>query len=292
MWKKLLKSDAAASRRTKDSTMSYLVAILNQKGGTGKTTTTINLGAALASRGFRTLMVDLDPQGHTTIGIGLEPDSFKESMAEVFAIPKKSLNDVVVATYVPNLFVAPATIHLAQAAEQVYSRVFREAILAQALIDADFDFVIIDCPPSLGVLTTNSLFACDFIIIPCQISRYSLDGLADLLTTIETVKSLGLEELFQGDHFRILLTMFDKRNRVTNEYILEQLKPYREKTFATRVMKNEALNQAQIAQKSIFDFDPKSSGAQDYYQLTTEFLEIWQKRISLPEKRPNLQSCL
>lgn len=272
--------------------MSFIVAILNQKGGTGKTTTAINLSAALAFRGFRTLMVDLDPQGHTTIGIGLEPDSFRESMAEVFSVPKKSLNDVVMPTYIPKLFVAPATIHLAQAAEQVYSRVFREAILAQSLKGADFEFVIIDCPPSLGVLTTNSLFACDFIIIPCQISRYSLDGLADLLTIIETVKSLGLEELFQGDHFRILLTMFDKRNRVTNEYILEQLRPYREKTFATIVMKNEALNQAQIAQKSIFDFDPKSSGAQDYQLLTTEFLEIWQKRSSLPEKRPNLHHCL
>ena len=271
--------------------MPFIVAILNQKGGTGKTTTTINLGAALAFQGHRTLMVDLDPQGHTTIGIGVEPESFRESMAEVFTIPKKIINEVVVATYIPKLFVAPATIHLAQAAEQVYSRVFREAILAQALKGLDFEFVIIDCPPSLGVLTTNSLYACDFIIIPCQISRYSLDGLADLLTTIETVKSLGLEELFQGDHFRIMLTMFDKRNRITNEYILEQLKPYREKTFATAIMKNEALNQAQIAQKSIFDYDPRSSGAQDYYQLTAEFLEIWQKRNNLPEKRPNLQSC-
>ena len=272
--------------------MAFIVAILNQKGGTGKTTTTINLAAGLAFRGYRTLMVDLDPQGHTTIGIGVEQDTFQESMAEVFTVPKKSISDVVKPTYLLNLFVAPATIHLAQAAEAVYSRVFREAILAQALKDADYDFAIIDCPPSLGVLTTNSLFACDFIIIPCQISRYSLDGLADLLTTIETVKSLGLEELFQGDHFRILLTMFDKRNRVTNEYILGQLKPYRDKTFSTPVMKNEALNQAQIAQKSIFDFDPKSSGAQDYNQLTDEFLEIWQKRNSLPENRPNLQRCL
>ena len=291
-WKKLLKFDASSVPGTKGSIMPFIVAILNQKGGTGKTTTTINLAAALALQGHRTLMVDLDPQGHTTIGIGVEQNSFRESMAEVFTIPKKSINEVVVPTYIPKLFVAPATIHLAQAAEAVYSRVFREAILAHALKDVDFEFVIIDCPPSLGVLTTNSLYACDFIIIPCQISRYSLDGLADLLTTIETVKSLGLEELFRGDHFRVLLTMFDKRNRVTNEYILEQLKPYREKTFATPIMKNEALNQAQIAQKSIFDYDPKSSGALDYYQMTAEFLEIWQKRNSLPEKRPNLQSCL
>ncbi len=272
--------------------MPHITAIINQKGGTGKTTTTINLGAALAYQGYRTLIVDLDPQAHTTIGLGVELDGGAQSMAEVMTVPKKGVGEVAVASYILGLDLAPAHIRLARAAEQVYTRVFREAILAQALKNSDYDFVLIDCPPSLGVLTTNSLYACDFIIIPCQISRYSLDGLADLLTTVETVKNLNMEELFQGDHFRILLTMFDKRNRVTNEYILEQLKPYRDKTFNTMVMKNEALNQAQIAQKAIFDFDSRSSGAQDHVQLTAEFLEIWRKRNNLPEKRPSLQSCL
>jgi chromosome partitioning protein len=271
--------------------MSHVVAIINQKGGTGKTTTAINLGAGVAYNGYRTLLVDLDPQAHTTIGIGIDSDSSKESMAEVISIPKKSITDVVVETYIPWLHLAPSHIGLARAAEQAYARVFREAILANALKELDYDFIIIDCPPSLGVLTTNSLYACDFIIIPCQISRYSLDGLADLLTTIETVKALSPEELFQGDLFRILLTMYDRRNRVTNDYILEQLKPYRDKTFATPIMKNEALNQAQIAQKSIFDFDPKSVGAYDYQHLTDEFLGLCQRRNSLPEKRPSWQSC-
>ena len=139
-------------------------------------------------------------------------------------VPSMSISEVVVPTYILGLDVAPAHIHLARAAEQVYTRVFREAILAQSLKDADYDFVLIDCPPSLGVLTTNSLYACDFIVIPCQISRYSLDGLADLLTTIED----GQEPVPWKTSIRetcsaILLTMFDKRNRVTNEYILEQL---------------------------------------------------------------------
>ena len=272
--------------------MSHIVAIINQKGGTGKTTTTLNLGAALAYQGYRTLIVDLDPQGHTSIGIGIEPDVIAASMADILLIPKKRISEVAMPTYILGLDIAPAHIHLARAAEQVYTRVFREAILATALKDVDYDFVLIDCPPSLGVLTTNSLYACDFIIIPCQISRYSLDGLADLLTTVETVKNVSMEDLFQEDLFRILLTMFDKRNSITNEYILEQLKPYREKTFTSIIMKNEALNQAQIAQKAIFDYEPRCSGSMDHSQLCLEFLEIWRKRNSLPAKRPSLQGCL
>jgi len=272
--------------------MSHIVAIINQKGGTGKTTTTLNLGAALAYQGYRTLIVDLDPQGHTSIGIGIEPDAAAGSMSDILLVPKKRISEVAMPTYILGLDIVPAHIHLAQAAEQVYTRVFREAILANALKDVDYDFVLIDCPPSLGVLTTNSLYACDFIVIPCQISRYSLDGLADLLTTVETVKNVSMEDLFQEDLFRILLTMFDKRNSITNEYILEQLKPYREKTFTTIIMKNEALNQAQIAQKAIFDYEPRCPGSLDYSKLCLEFLEIWRKRNSLPAKRPSLQGCL
>ena len=235
--------------------------------------------------------MDLDPQGHTTIGIGIDPDNLGESMAEVFTVPKKRIQEVSRHTYILGLDIAPAHIRLAMAAEQVYTRVFREAILAQALKATDYDFTLIDCPPSLGVLTTNSLYACDFIIIPCQISRYSLDGLADLLTTVETVKNENMADLFLEDRFRILLTMFDRRNRITNEYILEQLRPYRDKTFQAIINKNESLNQAQIAQKAIFDYDPRFSGAQDYLQLTAEFVDLWQKRNSLPEKAPNWQSC-
>ncbi|OPX20747.1 MAG: hypothetical protein BZ151_02430 [Desulfobacca sp. 4484_104] len=272
--------------------MPVIVAIINQKGGTGKTTTTINLGAGLAYQGFQTLLVDLDPQGHTTLGMGVEPDSFEESMAEVISIPRKNIADVILATYINGLFLAPSHIKLARAAEQVYSRLFRETILQQALRPLDYDFILIDCPPSLGVLTANSLYTSQFVIIPCQMSRYSLDGLADLLTTIEEVKNLDGEELFSGNFFRILLTMFDKRNRVTNEFILEQLRPYLEVTFATIIMRCEALNQAHIAQRAVFDYDAKSTGARDYYHLTQEFLYLCQKRNCLPEKRPNLLSML
>jgi chromosome partitioning protein len=259
----------------------YRVSIINQKGGTGKTTTTINLGAALAYLGFSTLLVDLDPQGHTTIGLGVDPDSFLESMAEVMRIPKKPVADITMFTYVPKLYLAPANIHLASVAEQIYARIFREAILYQALQGLPYDFILIDCPPSLGVLTINALYACDLIIIPCQISRYSLDGLADLLTTVEHVKALKPQELFKGDIFRILLTMYDRRNRVTNQFVLEEIRPYWNKTFQTIIMKNEALNQSQIAQKAVFDFDPESSGSLDYHNLAVEFLQLYHRRTGV-----------
>ncbi len=260
----------------------YIVSIINQKGGTGKTTTTVNLGAALAYLGFTILLVDLDPQGHTTIGVGVDPDSFLESMAEVMIVPKKPVSDITLPTYIPNLFLAPAHIHLAPVAEQVYSRIFREAILYQALQGLPYDFILIDCPPSLGVLTINALYACDLIMIPCQISRYSLDGLADLLTTVEHVKALKPQDLFKGDLFRILLTMYDRRNRVTNHYVLEEIKPYWNKTFQTIIMKNEALNQSQIAQKAVFDYDPDSSGSMDYHNLAVEFLQVYHRRTGVP----------
>ena len=264
----------------------YLVSIINQKGGTGKTTTTVNLGAALAYLGFATLLVDLDPQGHTTIGVGIDPDSFLESMAEVMIVPKKPVSDITLPTYIPGLFLAPAHIHLAPVAEQVYSRIFREAILYQALQGLPYDFILIDCPPSLGVLTINALYACDLILIPCQISRYSLDGLADLLTTVEHVKALKPQDLFKGDLFRILLTMYDRRNRVTNHYVLEEIKPYQNKTFQTIIMKNEALNQSQIAQKAVFDYDPESSGSMDYHNLAVEFLQVYHRRTGIsPEEK-------
>jgi len=195
-------------------------------------------------------------------------------MHDVMTTPKLSLKDVVIPSYIKNLDIAPSHIKLASGAEQMYSRMFRETVLLNSMksLEKAYKFAIIDCPPALRVLTTNALYASDFIIVPCQMSRYSLDGLADLLDTIEIVKNKNSPEQEEMEHLRILLTMFDKRNKITNEFILNQLKPYEKWIFKTIIMKNESLNQSQMAQKSIFDFDAKSTRARDYEALTKEIL--------------------
>jgi len=250
------------------------VCITNQKGGTGKSTTAINLASCLVSLGKKTLLIDMDPQAHSTIGIGIEPSGLEKSMHDVMVTPKFSLKNVIMSSYIKNLDIAPSHIKLASGAEQMYSRMFRETILLNSMrgLEKAYKFAIIDCPPALGVLTTNALYASDFIIVPCQMSRYSLDGLADLLDTIEIVKNKTTSEQEKMQHLRILLTMFDKRNKITNEFVLKQLEPYNEWIFETIIMRNESLNQAQMAQRSIFDFEPKSTEARDYEALTKEIL--------------------
>ena len=247
--------------------------IINQKGGTGKTVTSMNLSGGLAKKGLKTLLIDMDPQGHSTIGIGINPAELKGSMYDVLA-SRLPMEDVIVPSYIPGLDIAPAHIKLASGAEQLYSKMFRESILFQALrgYEDTYDFITIDCPPALGVLTVNALYASDFIIVPCQMSRYSLDGLSDLLDTIGAIKAQNGKDQEGLKFLGILLTMFDKRNKVTNEFILSQLEPYRERMFETVIMKNEALNQASIAQKVIFDFEPNSQGSSDYKALTMEIL--------------------
>jgi len=184
------------------------------------------------------------------------------------------LKEVIRKTYIKDLNLVASHISLARTAEQIYTRLYKEATLNKAIqpIKKDYNFIIIDCPPSLGVLTINALFASDFLIVPCQMSRYSLDGLSDLMDVVRAVKNTGDEKDKNMSYLRILLTMFDVRNKITNEFILKELEPFKDRIFKTKIMKNEALNQAQITQKSIFDFDPKSRGAENYKELTKEIL--------------------
>ena len=215
-----------------------------------------------------------DCQSHSTIGLGIEIEDQSSSISKILSNLETPLKEVITKTYIKNLNIAPSHISLARTAEQIYTKLYKEATLNKAIqpIKKDYDFIIIDCPPSLGVLTINALFASDFLIVPCQMSRYSLDGLSDLMDVVRAVKNTGEEKNKNMSYLRILLTMFDVRNKITNEFILKELEPFKERIFKTKIMKNEALNQAQITQKSIFDFDPKSRGADNYKELTKEIL--------------------
>lgn len=252
--------------------MLKIISIINQKGGVGKTTTSINLASGLAIQGKKVLLIDLDPQAHSTIGLGVEPESFTYAIHNVL-LKNKGIKDIILKTNVKNLFLAPSHIRLDKAEQQLTPEFFKEAFLYKIIKDLnEYDFIVIDCRPALGTLTVNALYACNFIIVPCEMGRYSLDGFSDLLETIENVKnSNGLGK--QKD-IRILLTKFDSRNKVSNDWIFQQLDPYKDLIFDTIIRKNEALNQAHMVQKPIFHLSPNCVGAQDYEKLTIEFLKI------------------
>ena len=247
-----------------------IIASCNQKGGTGKTVTAIELSCGLAKSGRKTLLIDLDPQAHATVGLGIELERGQPSIKNILVDQQLEIADVAIKTKIDNLNIVPSDIRLSTSAEQLYTKIYREQILSKCLkpVRDKYSYIIIDCPPNLGVLTVNAIYAADFLIIPCQMSRYSLDGIADLLDTIEQLKG------GKFDNYRILLTMMDSRNKTTNQYILDQLKDFEDKMFQTRIFRSEALNQARIAQEPIFNFDPKGRGSENYKQLTDEILAL------------------
>jgi chromosome partitioning protein len=258
------------------------VAIINQKGGVGKTTTSINLAVGLVERGQRVLLVDLDPQAHSTIGLGVEPGNFQTALHEIL-ISKKTIRDSIVEVdNINGLGLVPSHIRLDKTEQLLAPEMFRESRLKKALktIEANYDFTVIDCRPTLGVLTVNALYASDLIVVPCDMSRYALEGFADLMETIDNVKNSLPHD--KAGFIRILLTKYDKRKTVSNDWIMEQLKDYESLLFDTRIRHNEALNQAQMATLSIFQFSPKSSGAEDYRSLTQEFL-TWGNGPAAPQ---------
>ena len=247
-----------------------IIAIINQKGGVGKTTSSINIAAGLARKGQKTLLIDLDPQAHSTIGLGIEPETFQVSISDVLA-KKKPIKDVILSTQMENLFVVPSHIRLDKIEQQLTPELFRETFLHKAIQNSGFDFIVIDCRPTLGTLTINALYASNFIIVPCEMGRYALDGFADLMETIDHVKNNALDK---AQFIRILLTKYDSRNKVSNDWVFQQLEPFQDLIFKTYIRRNEALNQSQMAQEPIFTFKADSVGAQDYEALINEFLSL------------------
>lgn len=248
--------------------MARVIAVANQKGGVGKTTTAVNLGACLASLGKRVLLIDIDPQGNTTSGIGINKADVRYDIYDVL-INEVNAIDAILPTEVENLRILPATIQLAGAEIELVPTMSREVRLRQALqpLKDQYDYMLIDCPPSLGLLTVNSLTASDSVLIPIQCEYYALEGLSQLLNTIRMVqKHLNTHLEIEG----VLLTMLDARTNLGLQVIEEVKKYFREKVYSTIIPRNVRLGEAPSHGQSIIQYDPRSRGAEVYLELAKE----------------------
>ncbi|MCL4449235.1 MAG: AAA family ATPase [Actinobacteria bacterium] len=245
-----------------------ILAIANQKGGVGKTTTAINLGASLAEIGFRVLIIDLDPQGNATTGLGIDPKSFDMSTYDVL-MHDVNMEDCIEPTSLKNLFLAPSSIDLAGAEIELVSAFSRELKLKKsiALIEDDYDFIIIDCPPSLGLLTVNALAATKEIVVPIQCEYYALEGLGQLLRNVELVKTSLNPDLRIGF---IVLTMYDGRTKLSDEVAREVKQHFDSLVCKSIIPRSVRLSEAPSFGKPITVFDPSSRGSIAYRQLAKE----------------------
>ena len=245
------------------------VAIANQKGGVGKSTTAINLGAALALQGEKVLLVDLDPQGNATSGLGVDRDSIDHSVYDIL-VTEVSAEDVIEPTSVRNLHVIPATIDLAGAEIELVSTFSREYRLRNALnrLDADYDFIIIDCPPSLGLLTINAMTAANEVLVPVQCEYYALEGVGQLLKNVELVtNNLNPELIVEG----VVMTMFDGRTNLASEVVDQVRAHFGETAYETIIPRTVRLSEAPSFGEPIEAFDEMSRGAIAYRELGREF---------------------
>ncbi len=250
--------------------MAKIIAITNQKGGVGKTTTSVNLSACVAAEGRRVLVVDADPQGNTSSGLGVHPEENTPTIYEVMA-GSVTLEDALCETSVPGLMLLPSDIRLAGAEIELASMQHRERILSKALSGAadQFDYIFIDCPPSLGLITLNALFASDGVIIPIQCEYYALEGVSALMGTIQKVQKMHKHLNIEG----IVLTMLDARTNLGVQVAQEVRKVFKTKVYKTVIPRNVRLGEAPSHGLPIHLYDPRSLGAQSYQQLAREFLE-------------------
>lgn len=251
--------------------MGKIIAIANQKGGVGKTTSAINLASSLGVLEYKTLLVDADPQANATSGVGFEPKNIKTSIYETI-INEVEPNDIVLNTENPNLDILPAHIDLVGAEIEMINLPNREKMMRLALskIKDDYDFIIIDCSPSLGLITVNALTAADSVIIPVQCEYFALEGLGKLLNTIKIVQSrLNSDLEIEG----MLLTMYDQRLRLANQVVEEVKMHFQDMVFETIIHRNTKLGEAPSHGESIIMHDASSKGAVNYLNLAREILQ-------------------
>jgi len=245
--------------------MGKVICIANQKGGVGKTTTAVNLSASLALTERETLLIDIDPQANASSGVGIEKEGIEENIYHVI-IEDRELTQIIRETPFPHLYIVPSSIDLIGAEIELVNVSGREERLKERLtkITDNYDYIIIDCPPSLGLLTINSLNAADSVLIPIQCEYYALEGLSQLLTTIKRIKKIF------NPHLRIegfLLTMFDKRNNLSHQVACEIKNYFPDKVFQTIIPRNVRLGECPSFGQPVFFYDKLSAGARSYLEL-------------------------
>ena len=250
--------------------MGKIIAVANQKGGVGKTTTTVNMSTILAKKGKKVLLVDTDPQGNATSGLGIEKEV--ELSTYDLLISDVPAEDIIQQTPIKNLSISPSNMNLAGAEVQLVSMMSREQRMKEKLdaIKDDYDYILIDCPPSLGLITLNAFTASDSVLIPVQCEYYALEGLGQLLNTVELVrKHLNKNLYIEG----ALLTMYDIRTNLANQVVKEVKKFFQNKVYRTVIPRNVKVSEAPSYGMPITIYDPKSKGAKSYEKFTKEFLK-------------------
>ena len=251
--------------------MGKAIAIFNQKGGVGKTTTNINLAACLAIKGKKILILDIDPQGNTTSGVGISKKDLDITTHEILVEDTYHPEEAIISTGIENLDIMPASVQLAGAEVELIELAGREKRPKRAIdiLKPKYDYIFIDCPPSLGILTINSLTAVDSVLIPIQCEFYALEGVSQLMSTIDIVRrNMNPDLKIEG----VILSMFDGRTNLSIQVVEEVKKYFKEKVYTTVIPRNVRLAEAPSYGMPVIQYDPKSAGAQAYMEFADEFL--------------------